>query len=67
VPQAPSKEAIRTLDTLIQSLPSAVALPKTLEGSKNNNFAKTDKDPKFPQNLRPNSLLSTTGKLFEKK
>jgi hypothetical protein len=25
-----------------------------------------DKDPKFPQNLRPISLLSTTGQLFEK-
>jgi hypothetical protein len=27
---------------------------------------KSGKDPKFPQDLRPISLLSTTGKLFEK-
>jgi hypothetical protein len=27
---------------------------------------KPGKDPKFPQNLRPINLLSTTGKLFEK-
>jgi hypothetical protein len=27
---------------------------------------KPDKDPKFPQNLRPISLLSLTGKVFEK-
>jgi hypothetical protein len=27
---------------------------------------KAGKDPKFPQNLRPISLLSTTDKLFEK-
>jgi hypothetical protein len=27
---------------------------------------KPGKDPKFPENLRPISLLSTTGKLFEK-
>jgi hypothetical protein len=29
-------------------------------------FPKPSKDPKFSQNLRPISLLSTTGKLFEK-
>jgi hypothetical protein len=28
---------------------------------------KAGKDPKLPQNLRPISLMSTTGKLFEKK
>jgi hypothetical protein len=27
---------------------------------------KPGKDPKFPQNLRPISLLSSTGKEFEK-
>jgi hypothetical protein len=48
VPQAPSKEAIGTLDTLNQSLPSAIALPKTLEGSKNNNFAKTRQRSEIP-------------------
>jgi hypothetical protein len=47
-------------------LPSAIVLPKFLEGSKNNNFATPGKDSKFPQYLRPISLLSTTGKLFEK-
>jgi hypothetical protein len=27
---------------------------------------KPSKDPKFPQNLRPINLLSTTGKFFER-
>jgi hypothetical protein len=30
------------------------------------NFSKPGKDPKFPQNVGPISLLPTTGKLFEK-
>jgi hypothetical protein len=33
-----------------------------LEGSEK----KPGKDPKFPQNLRPINLLSSTGKVFEK-
>jgi hypothetical protein len=37
-----------------------------LEGSKVITLLKPGKEPKFPQNLRPISLLSTTGKLFEK-
>jgi hypothetical protein len=37
-----------------------------LEGSKAMTLPKPGKDPKFLQNLSPISLLSTTGKLFEK-
>jgi hypothetical protein len=37
-----------------------------LEGSKSHNVTESQLEPKFPQNLRPISLLSTTGKLFEK-
>jgi hypothetical protein len=37
-----------------------------LEGSKVMTLPKAGKDPKFPHNLVPISLLSTTGKFFEK-
>jgi hypothetical protein len=37
-----------------------------MEGRNVITLPKTEKDPKFLQNLRPVKLLSTTGKLFEK-
>jgi hypothetical protein len=40
--------------------------PNTWKEAKIITLPKTGKDPKFPQNLRAISLLSTTGKLFEK-
>jgi hypothetical protein len=47
-------------------LPSAVALHKSFEGSKLITLPKPGKDLKFPQNLRPISLLFMAGKLLEK-
>jgi hypothetical protein len=40
--------------------------PESWKEAKVITLPKSGKDPKFPQNLRPISLLSTTGKLFEK-
>jgi hypothetical protein len=47
-------------------LPSAVSLPKPFEGSQVTTLPKPFKDPKFPKNLRPIIILSTTGKLYDK-
>jgi hypothetical protein len=43
-----------------------VHFPKPWKEAKVITLPKPGKDPKFPPNLRPISLLSTTGKLFEK-
>jgi hypothetical protein len=40
--------------------------PQSWKEAKIITLPKTGKDPKFSQNLRPISLLPTTGKLFEK-
>jgi hypothetical protein len=40
--------------------------PEPWKAAKVITLPKPDKNPKFPQNLRPISQLSTTGKLFEK-
>jgi hypothetical protein len=45
---------------------SAVPFPKFSKRAKVIMLRKPGGDPKFPQNLRPIILLSTTGKLFEK-
>jgi hypothetical protein len=40
--------------------------PKSWKGVKVITLQKPGKDPRFPQNVRPITLLSTTGKLFDK-
>jgi hypothetical protein len=44
----------------------ALTFPQVLEGSKITTLPKPGKDPKFRPNLRPISVLPTTGKLFKK-
>jgi hypothetical protein len=66
MPQAPSKESTDSYNSLVYLLLAAVVFSSSLEGSKVVALPKPGKDPKFPQNLRQISRLSTTGKLFEK-
>jgi hypothetical protein len=59
----------RTLVHLTHSFNHCLRLshfPNPWKEAKVITLAKPGKDPKFPQNLRPISLLSTTSKLFEK-
>jgi hypothetical protein len=63
---ASSKKTSCAFNTFIQSLPSAWALPSSLEGGKIITLSTSGRDPNLLQNLRPISLMSTTGKLYEK-
>jgi hypothetical protein len=51
---------------VIQTLHSDVTLPRILEGRKNGHLAQTWYGPKIPENLRPISISSRAGYLFEK-
>jgi hypothetical protein len=66
VPQAPSKVTFGTLDSFIYSLHSAITLPIAWKEAKILTLPKPSEDSKFHKKLCPISLLSTTGKLFEK-
>jgi hypothetical protein len=63
--QKPSKETIDAASTFDYSLYAAFTFSDVLE-AKVITLRKPGKDPKFPKNLCPISLLSTRGKLFEK-
>jgi hypothetical protein len=43
-----------------------VTFPDILGENENNNVPKSDRDPKFLQNMRPNILLPMTGQQVEK-
>jgi hypothetical protein len=62
VPQAP----LVYLTHLLNHCLRLSHFPNPWKEAKVITLPKPGKDPKFPQNLRPISLLSTTGKLFEK-
>jgi hypothetical protein len=61
MPQAPSKKAIGSSNTPIQPL----HFPSSWKEAKVITLPKPGKDPKFPQNLRLISFLSTNSKLSE--
>jgi retron-type reverse transcriptase len=54
------------LTNLFNHYPRLFHFPKSWKEAKVITLPKPGKDPKFPQNLRPISPLSTTRKLFEK-
>jgi hypothetical protein len=64
---ASSKNTFWAFNTFIQSLPLAFGhFLAAWKEAKIATLPKPSKDPKFPPSLRPISLLSTMGKLFEK-
>jgi hypothetical protein len=66
MPQALSKATIGTFDHLFNYFLRLSHFPNPWKEAKVITLPKPGKDPKFSQNLRPISLLSTTGKLFGK-
>jgi hypothetical protein len=66
MPQALSKAPIVTLDPLLNHCLRLTHFPNPWKEEKVTTLPIPGKDPKFPQNLRPISLLPTTGNLFEK-
>jgi hypothetical protein len=66
MPQTPSKETTGSLTHFINYCIRLSHFPTSLKGAKVVALPKPGKDAKIPQNLRPISLLPSTGKLFEK-
>jgi hypothetical protein len=66
MPQVPSKPNIGSPNPFIESFTSAITFPNPWKEAKVITLPKPGKDLKFSENLRPISLLSKTGKLFEK-
>jgi hypothetical protein len=63
---ASCKKTSYAFNTFIQALFSSWSPPGTVEGREIITLPKPGKDLKFSPNLRPISLFSTIGKLFEK-
>jgi hypothetical protein len=61
-----SKTTIGTLVTLFNHCLPLSHFSKSWKEAKVMTLSKPSKDPRFPQNLGPISLLSTTGKLLKK-
>jgi hypothetical protein len=66
MPQAPSRKTTGIFNALINNRIRLSHFPTSWKEAKVITLPKPGKYPKFPQNLCPISLLSTTGKLFEK-
>jgi hypothetical protein len=66
MPQIPSKKATDSFNLFNYHCIQLSHFPTSWKEEKVIALLKPVKDPKFPPNLSPISLLSTTGKLFEK-
>jgi hypothetical protein len=62
--RGPCRDFIGDIKGRLRVLPLS-HIPKSWKEAKVIALPKPGKDPKFPQNLSPISLLSKTGKLFE--